>query len=63
MCDGGELPVRISSLGACMGRSWFGTDPALSHRGMQLSEQQRVHCVGATNSCSEDLPTWANLPA
>lgn len=45
------------------GRSWLGTRPSALAQGLQLSEQQRVCCAGAANSCSEDLPTWENLPA
>lgn len=63
MCDGGGLAVRISSLGASRGRSWFGTSPSTLMQGLPLSEQQPVLWVGATNSCSEDLPPWENLPA
>lgn len=49
--------------GCLCGKEWVWQQAQRCHtKGLQLSEQQRVHRVGTTNSCSEDLPTWENLP-
>lgn len=67
MCDGGELAIRISSLGACMGRSWFGTRAsAVMQRGCSCESSSvftvLVQLIASLRTCLHGKIYQCNYP-